>query len=185
MKRRISVVFAALRLLTHKPSYIFFALLLSIFLFVLYIVLNNLPIFMSIARITLDPILLWKVFSNQLSMIWRVAGPINVLAVVIVSLLAGLSFFLTVFRIRRTKVFIGRPNLLSFLGSFGGAFGAACSACNTSLIALLGVSGGLAFFPLRGLEFSILALILLVFSLYYTSRSISEWGLLNKQKLAK
>ncbi|HKC14703.1 MAG TPA: hypothetical protein VKC89_01925 [Patescibacteria group bacterium] len=164
-------------LLVKRPAYIILALFLAIFLFVIYFILNNFPVFTSIARITLDPILLWKVFANQVSLIWEIGGPVNVLAVGAVSILSGLSISLTVFRVRRTKVLVGRANLLTLFGSFGGAFGAACSACNASLIALLGISGGLAIFPFKGLEISILALILLTFSLYYTSKSISEWGI--------
>ena len=174
--RRLEVIYKALKIFVQKPAYVVLALILTIFLFILYIVLNNFSVFTSIIAISIDPILLWKVFANQVDIIWVIAGPINVLAVVLVSILAGLNISLTILRTRATKVFIGRPNLLTIFGSFGGAFGAACSACNTSLIALLGVSGGLAVFPLRGLEFSLLAIVLLVFSLYYVSKSMFEMG---------
>lgn len=171
-------ILAVLRVLFQKPVYIVLASILAIFLFILYIVLNNFPVFTSIVAISLDPYLLFKVFANQVSLIWQIAGPLNVLVVAVVSILAGLNLSLTILRTRATKVFIGRPNLLTLFGSFGGAFGATCSACNTSLIALLGVSGGLAVFPLRGLEFSLLALVLLLFSLYFVSKSIIEMDLI-------
>lgn len=113
-------------------------------------------------------------------MVWEIAGPLNVLAVVLVSFLAGLNLSLVILRIRATKVFIGRTNIFGLFGIFGGAFGAACSACSTSLIALLGLSAGLAAFPLRGLEFSLLALALLIFSLYYVSKSLFEMGVIKQ-----
>jgi len=174
---RVSRVIVAIQLLIHRPSYIILTGVLTVFLFVLYFILNNFSVFTSIIAISLDPVILWKVFINQVEMVWEIAGPINVLAVALVSFFAGLNLSLTVLRVRTTKVIVGRPNVLAFFGSFGGAFGAACAACNTSLIALLGVSGGLAIFPFRGLELSLLALVILLFSLYYTSKSIGEWGI--------
>lgn len=173
---KVYKVTAAIRLLVHKPSYIILTGVLTVFLFVFYFILNNLFVFTSIIAISQDPFLLWKVFVNQVNMVWEIAGPINVLAVALVSFLAGLNLSLVVLRTATTKVFIGRTNVFGFFGIFGGAFGAACSACNTALIALLGVSGGLAVFPLRGLEFSLLALALLIFSLYYISKSMLEMG---------
>jgi len=173
---KIYLILTALQVLIRKPMYVVLTSILAIFLFVIYIVLNNFPVFASIAAVSLDPVILWKVFANQVTMIWGIAGPVNILAVAFVSLLAGLNLSLIILRTRTTKVFIGRTNVLGFFGIFGGAFGAACSACNTALIGLLGVSGGLAVFPLKGLEFSLLALVLLIFSLYYVSKSMFEMG---------
>lgn len=173
---KILRVTAAISLLVHTPTYIILTIVLTVFLFVLYFVLNNFSVFTSIVAISLDPVILWKVFVNQVDMVWEIAGPINVLAVALVSFLAGLNLSLMILRTRTTKVFIGRTNVFGFFGIFGGALGAACSACNTALIGLLGVSGGLTVFPLRGLEFSLLALLLLIFSLYYISKSMFEMG---------
>lgn len=171
-------VTAAIRFLLHKPSYIILTGVLTVFLFVFYFILNNFSVFTSIVAISLDPIILWKVFVNQVEMVWEIAGPISVLAVALVSFLAGLNLSLVILRTRATKVFIGRTNVFGFFGIFGGAFGAACSACNTALIGLLGISGGLAVFPLRGLEFSLLAIVLIIFSLYYVSKSMFEMGVI-------
>jgi hypothetical protein len=80
-------------------------------------------------------------------------------------------------RVKRTGVFIGRASLPGFLGTLGGAFAASCSACSTALISLLGISGSLAIFPFGGLEISLLAIILLLVSLYYISKSFAEFGI--------
>ncbi len=173
---RVAILTAAINLLLHKPSYIILTGVLTVSLFIFYIVINNFSIFTSILAITSDPVILWKVFVNQIEMVWEIAGPVNVLAVVLVSFLAGLNISLVILRTRTTRVFIGRTNVFGFFGIFGGAFGAACSACNSALIGLLGVSGGLAVFPLQGLEFSLLALALIAFSLYFVSKSMREMG---------
>ncbi|MBI2621192.1 MAG: hypothetical protein HYW63_00910 [Candidatus Levybacteria bacterium] len=173
---KVVILIAAINLLLHKPAYVTLTGILTIFLFTFYIVINSFSVFTSILAITYDPSILWKVFINQVEMVWEIAGPVNVLAVVLVSFLAGLNISLVILKTRTTKVFIGRTNVFGFFGIFGGAFGAACSACNTALIGLLGVSGGLAVFPLRGLEFSLLALVLIAFSLYFVSKSMKEMG---------
>lgn len=170
----MTLVLKSLNLLLKKPSYLLLSIFLAVFLFIIYFVINHLTIFISAFNI--NPGLFWEVFVNQVRIVWLVA-PLNVLAVSSVSLLAGISISLTSIRIKRTKVLIGRVNLFSLLGVSAGSFGATCSACTTSLIAILGVSGGLAVFPLKGLEFLFLATILLLLSLYFTSKSLAENGI--------
>jgi hypothetical protein len=174
---KVSMITSAIGILVQKPWYIILTGVLTIFLFIFYFVVNNFAVFSSIFALNRDPIILWKVFENQVAMVWDIAGPLNVLAVALVSFLAGFNISLVVLKTRITKVFVGRTNFFGLFGIFGGAFGAAaCSACNTALIGLLGISGGLAVFPLQGLEFSILALVLLIFSIYYVSKSMYEMG---------
>lgn len=175
----MNTLIAALKLLFFQPFYLFLAIVLSILLFVIYFVLNNFPTFASVAAISLDPSLLWKVFTNQVNMIWEVSGPLNVLAVVAVAVLAGVNISLTIFRVRRTGVLVERRTFLGLLGVFGGSFGAACAACQTALIGLILGSGGLALFPFKGLEISLLAIFILLVSLFYTSKSLVEFGIVN------
>lgn len=172
-------IFLALRLLFSQPFYLFLAVVLSILLFVVYFVVNNFPVFASIFAISMDPGLLWKVFTNQVNMIWEVSGPLNVLAVAAVAVLAGVNIALTIFRVRRTGVLVERRTFVGLLGVFGGSFGAACAACQTALIGLILGSGGLALFPFKGLEISILAIAILLVSLFYTSKSLAEFGIVN------
>ena len=175
---KVSLITSAIGVLIQRPWYVVLTAVLAAFLFVFYFVVNNFAVFASIFAVSKDPILLWKVFANQVNMVWEIAGPLNVLAVALVSFFAALNISLVVLRTAATKVFIGRTNIFGFFGIFGGAFGAACSACNTALIGLLGISGGLTVFPLRGLEFSLLALVLLIFSIYYVSKSMFEMGVI-------
>lgn len=170
---------ASLKILFSQPFYIFLATLISILLFIVYFVVNNFPVFASIFAISMDPGLLWKVFTNQVNMIWEVSGPLNVLAVVAVAVLAGVNISLTVFRVRRAGVLVERRTFLGLLGVFGGSLGAACAACQTALIGLILGSGGLALFPFKGLEISILAIVILLVSLFYTSKSLAEFGIVS------
>lgn len=171
------IIFSSLRILAKKPAYVLYTLVLSILFFLLYIIINSYFVFISAIKI--NPGLFFEVFINQVRLIWGISGPLNIMAIAAVSIIAGLNLSLTLLRIRNTKVFIGRTNLFSLVGISAGSFGASCSACTTSLIAILGVSGGLAVFPLRGLEFLLLAFTILAVSLYFTSKSLVETGIIS------
>lgn len=112
-------------------------------------------------------------------MIFQISGPAHVLSIGLVAVLGGINFTLTVLRVRRTGVLVGRSSLAGILGTFGGAFSASCAACSTALISLLGLSGGLAILPFGGLEVSLLAIALLLISLYYIAKSLGEFGIVS------
>ncbi|MEX2053730.1 MAG: hypothetical protein WD940_01860, partial [Patescibacteria group bacterium] len=139
-----SKIFAVLKLLVRNPFYLALALVLASLLFAVYFWINDLALYRSAAAISTAPAFLWKVFSNQVSTVYRSIGSIDVIAVGAIAALGGVNLALTVLRIRRTKVFVGRAGFASLLGTAGGAFAVSCSACSTALISLLGVAGGLA-----------------------------------------
>ncbi|NIT03590.1 hypothetical protein GTO10_01480 [Candidatus Saccharibacteria bacterium] len=170
-------VVLALKLLLKSPGYLLLVLVLAAALFVVYFVLNDFSLYSSAFTISSELKFLWEVFANHVSIVAKASGILNVLAVGLVALLGGVNLALTVLRMRKTKVFIGRASFPGFLGTFGGAFAASCSACSTALISLVGLSGGLAILPFEGLEISLLALVLLLISLYLISKSLVEFGL--------
>lgn len=73
-----------------------------------------------------------------------------------------------------------RVSLRSGSGSVGGVvlgtLGAGCASCGSALLvgvlSLFGASGVLAALPLEGLEFALLALVLLVLSIYWTAEGL-------------
>lgn len=163
--------------MVRNPLYLILALVLAFVLFVVYFVVNDLALYRSAAAISNRLPFLWKVFANQIEMVWRISGPPNVLAIGAVAGLAGVNISLTVLRVRMTGVFIGKHSLPGFLGLLGGTFAASCSACSTALVALVLGSGGLALLPFKGLEISLAALVLLAVSLYYLSESLAGLGI--------
>lgn len=171
-------VFAALRFLVRNPLYLILALVLASVLFFIYFLVNDLNLFRSAAAISGNPLFLGRVFANHVFVIAEASSVVNVGAVGAVALLGGINLALTILRVRRTKIFWGRAPLAGIFGTFGGAFAASCSACSANLIALLGISGGLAIFPFGGLEISLLAMVVLLISLYYLSRGLYELGLI-------
>ncbi len=91
------------------------------------------------------------------------------------AMLAGVNMALLIFKIKGSK-------LITFKGSSGStAFGSAlaaftpgCPACTTPLVAVIGTIGGLTIFPLQGLEFKLISILALSFSIYWILKSLQN-----------
>lgn len=97
--------------------------------------------------------------------------PFSLIATLVLVFLFGLNITLVVMYIRerRTsgmKLIFGK----GLAGFVAGIFGVGCSACGTALIgplfAALGISGVLAALPLHGQEFTLLGILVLLFSIW-------------------
>ena len=88
----------------------------------------------------------------------------------IISVLFGLnvSIILHKFRMRNK---IAKEGSLSGSGVLAGAFASGCPVCGSLLLPLIGISGGLAAFPFRGLELKALAVSLMILSTYFVMKS--------------
>ena len=88
----------------------------------------------------------------------------RVVTVIFISFLAGLNLVI----ILRNLSFTG------FTALPGSVFGIAftgCPACTAGVLSIAGFSIGTGIFPLGGLEFNLLALVLLIYSLFYLSHN--------------
>lgn len=163
-------------LVTKKPKYIVLAASLSVLLFSLFIFLNNISLFASAFAITKDLGVMAEVFLNAVGMIKDIGGVPIFTSIIIVSILGGVSISMIIYKIVATRNSGSNRGLLSFGGIFGGALSSSCAACSSALISVLGVSGGLAVFPLKGLELSALSIIILIVSIFFISKSLSDSG---------
>lgn len=163
-------------LVMKKPSYLLLAAVLSLFIFAIFILLNNISLFVSAFEISKDLATMAEVFLNAVDMIADIGGITNFLAVVVASVLAGISITMIVYQITATRKLGTGQGLLNFGGVFGGALASSCAACSSALISILGVAGGLAIFPLRGLEISSLSIVILLASIFFVSKGISKNG---------
>ncbi len=93
----------------------------------------------------------------------------------IVAILGGINIALVVYNIKTQKTMNLKKGGSSAI--FGGAltaFTPGCPACTTSLSAILGIVGGLAIFPLQGLELKFISIAALSFSIWWAMRSINK-----------
>ena len=96
------------------------------------------------------------------------------ITITLISLFLGIFFPLLVFKIGSVKK--GKDlSLLGTIGIFLGIAAPGCAACGVGILALFGITAGaLAALPLKGLEISILAILILGFSIYKVSKDLLE-----------
>ncbi len=95
--------------------------------------------------------------------------PLAFLFLIIISLLGGMVLTFSIFLIRRQfamQASLGAPSILIAI------LAPACPSCALGLLGLFGIGGVLAFLPLKGFEFVILGIILLLLSVTYLSTKI-------------
>lgn len=160
----------------QNPLYVAASILISAFTFFIFILVNNFSTFVTVLGLGSSPRLLLEVTTNGAANIFGASGPAMFASIITVSVLSGITISMVIYQMRTTGSFGGKKNLASFGGIFGGAFSSACSACSTTLVSILGTAGGLALFPLKGLEFSLPSIGILVVSIYFISKGVMGLG---------
>ena len=93
---------------------------------------------------------------------------------VIVAVLAGINIALVAYNIKTQRNQNVKNGTSAILGGALTAFTPGCPACTTSLSAVLGIVGGLAIFPLQGLELKLVSIGALTFSIWWAMRNINN-----------
>lgn len=98
-----------------------------------------------------------------------------------ISILFGINLALLVYYIRRVKsvkTSNKKIHLAGIGGMISGLLGIGCVACGslilTGVLAMVGAGGLLLYLPLRGAEFGILGVLLLLVSIYLVSKKIND-----------
>ena len=97
----------------------------------------------------------------------------------IISILFGFNVSIILQRINM-KAKVAKESSLSGSGVLAGAFASGCPVCGSLLLPLIGISGGLAAFPFRGLELKALALSLMLVSTYFVLKNNNKCELCEK-----
>lgn len=90
------------------------------------------------------------------------------------SVLGGINVALVVFKMRRSRMMNHASNTGAVLGGALSAFTPGCPACTAPLAVILGAVGGMAIFPMQGLELKLVSLAVLLFSTYWITRSLQS-----------
>lgn len=89
-------------------------------------------------------------------------------------ILFGMVLAVAVYSWRHSKIKNIKEQGGTALGAAFGAFGAACPICGAFLLSLLGIAGGLAVFPLQGLELKLLSAVFFGVSLALSTRKLQK-----------
>lgn len=171
---KLRIIGNAILLILDSPLYIFIALLMAFLMISFMVLIMNVSlIFSPIApgytifdRIVLVFNLLGGLFTNNTL--------ISASLIIITSLLAGINVALLAIKIKSLKAVSYKESGLSSSGTIASVMATGCSSCGISILSLLGIAGGLTFLPFGGIELGFIGLFLLLFSIYWTSKSILE-----------
>ena len=92
----------------------------------------------------------------------------------IVAILGGINIALVAYNIKTQRMNLHKGGSSAIFGGALAAFTPGCPACTTSLTAVLGIVGGLAIFPLQGLELKFVSIAALSFSIWWAMRNINK-----------
>ena len=93
---------------------------------------------------------------------------------VTVATLAGTNISLIVYRFKESRINLKKSGGSTVAGSAFAVFTPGCPACTTPLAVILAAVGGLAIFPLQGLELKLVSVTALVFSTYWITRGLQQ-----------
>ena len=97
------------------------------------------------------------------------------IGLIILSLLFGFLISLITYKTKMLKNFSGETGFLTSAGIFLGMVAPGCSACGVGFLSVIGISGAaIAFLPWRGFELFLIAIILMLFSIYKISSQIDK-----------
>ena len=101
---------------------------------------------------------------------------IAILLMITTAILGGLNVALVAFKIKRNRMMNPASNTGAVLGGALSAFTPGCPACTAPLAVILGAVGGLAVFPMQGMELKLVSIGVLLFSIYWITRGLQDRG---------
>lgn len=174
------MVFQALRKVFRKPIYALIALITSFTMFALAVWLPNISLIVSV--MSHPGISLSDKLNLPVSLLGSIATNFTLLSAsytIAIAILVGINTAFIVYVIRRQRSALPKTGAAAgMVGVASGILGAGCTACGTiiltSVLATFGGAGALAFLPLRGGEFGILGVILLLASFFLLAKQITS-----------
>lgn len=161
-----------------NPRYVFLAAIVSVIVFVVTIWLQNIQL---IGQVLGSSSL--TVYSKIKFLITLLLGILTNFSgftatyFIVIAILFGINLTLMSYYLQKRKTLNQKSMLASVGGMLSGLFGIGCAACGSFILAgllpLVGI-GFLAYLPLKGGEFGLLGIGLLLVSSYLLSKSIQQ-----------
>lgn len=93
----------------------------------------------------------------------------------VIAILAGVNISMIIFKIKGAALInVKKSGSSTTFGSILTVFTPGCPACTTPLAAILGTVGGMAALPLLGLEFKLLSVGALLFSIFWLTKKLNQ-----------
>ncbi|MFQ5620411.1 MAG: hypothetical protein ACE5FT_01050 [Candidatus Nanoarchaeia archaeon] len=166
----LSIQKAALKRVFSKPNYTILAAFIALVLFMLTSVMVNLPLLWTTKSNGI--VYLTKLIGSLMVGSFNAFGTLNSITQGVISILIGVSVSMVVFKIQALSHLDPKSSSLSAGGILAALLSMGCASCGMGVLSLLGIAGGLAVLPFRGLEIWIAGMLMLVFAIYRTSYTI-------------
>ena len=88
--------------------------------------------------------------------------------------IAGINIAPVVYKNKSSKLMNLKSGSSTMLGGAFAVFTPGCPACTTTLAVILGAVGGMALFPLQGLELKLISVAGLAFATYWIARGLAQ-----------
>ena len=100
---------------------------------------------------------------------------VSFVSLILIGLLFGVFIGLIVYKTKMLKNVSGNKGIFATVGIFLGVLASGCAACGIGLLSVFGISAAvIALLPFKGIEFSILAVGLLSFSIIEITKNIKK-----------
>lgn len=159
------------RLVNTSPGYAVLSLVAGVVGLNLFVVSQNIDLFLNVVvsgNLPLNARL--SVLVGLYPIIGTAFTLTESVVLLAVAVLFGVNLSMLTYQLRENRVSV-RDGSGSVAGMILGVLGAGCAACGTAVLAgvlsLVGAAGVTTLLPLEGMEFSLLALVLLVLSVYW------------------
>lgn len=112
----------------------------------------------------------WNLLLYLFAGMWTAMSRLSLVLLVIIAILTGLNLTLTIQRLHTLRA-SGKIHFAVGGSALFGIVGSGCVSCGLPILALVGLSGAIAYLPFKGIELSIIAIALLGSSLYFLLKS--------------
>ncbi|MBI4147584.1 hypothetical protein HY494_02945 [Candidatus Woesearchaeota archaeon] len=160
--KHITAITDTFREVYSEKIYFLFSGLFSLFVFSFNAAIRNYKLLFSEFSLSL--------FLNLIIGVPSTMSPTSLSFLVIISLLSGIVFSLSLFLLWRQITYSAGIGLSGIITSI---LTPACSSCALGLAGILGISGFLSVLPFKGLELGALGILLLMVSIVYQSNKIA------------
>lgn len=166
-----------------KPSYAFLAAIVTLMLVLFSFTLSVRSIIGFMWHVPTNSFLERIIFTISASI---TSVPLNltnqaIIFIIIIAILAGINTALVVYYLRR-RASVLKGSSVGFLGMVSAVLGIGCASCGSvilsSFIGLSASSAVISFLPLKGIEFNLLAVALLTYSIFLISQKLLPKNLL-------
>lgn len=158
------------RLVLGIPVYAVFAVVVAVAALSLFVFSQNVSFVSFVATAPYPLATRVSILLELFPFVGTSYGPLTGLALLAVSALTGVNIALVTYHIREHGLAVEQSGG-SAVGVVLGLLGAGCAACGSAILAgllsLVGGAGLVTLLPLEGLEFSLLAAVVLVLSMYW------------------